>query len=110
MTHPLRIVALAVFTVFVVSSFPTGAALAVPCDTSEDCGSGFFCKQKGKKAGGVCVSTGSARKKSLPAVAGFPCDGSIDCPSGSFCKQEDLTKPGVCVSTGSAKKEKSLKY
>ena len=109
MTHPLRIVALAAFTIFVASSSLAGSALAVPCDTSEDCGSGFFCKHRGKKAAGVCVSTGSAGKKSAPVVAGFPCDGSVDCPSGFFCKQEDPKKSGVCVSTGSAKKKKSPK-
>jgi hypothetical protein len=64
----IRIVALALLTVFAVSSPATDVfavkkpARAVVCDTSEDCPSGSRCKRSSPKRPGTCVGTRSPKR------------------------------------------------
>lgn len=92
MTKPLRSIVLAVVTAFVVGALP-GAALAVPCDSSKDCGAGSRCDKPDPTKPGVCVGTPGAPE----SAAGTPCDTSKDCPAGSRCSHKYKGKPGVCV-------------
>src|SRR5262249_12626642 len=76
MTDPLRIVVLAALTVFVVSSFSTGSAVAqlaheqrtrhaeITCENSKDCPVGDRCKfRPHHKKTGICVGASSSAKK-----------------------------------------------
>jgi hypothetical protein len=97
---PLRSIILAAVTVLVVGALP-GAALAVPCDSSEDCAPGSRCaKQKNPTKPGVCVAR--PKPKGAQAVHRIPCEDSQDCAVGSRCDHKP-GKTGFCVGTGSKK-------
>jgi hypothetical protein len=96
MTNPLRAIVLAAVTAFVVGALP-GAALAVPCDSSEDCAAGSRCSHKHKGKPGVCVAARKAK-----SVHTITCEDSRDCAVGSRCDHKP-GKTGVCVGGGSKK-------
>src|SRR5947208_611786 len=89
MTKPLRSIILAAVTALVVGALP-GAALAVPCDSAKDCGSGMRCDKPDANKAGVCVGTPGMTE----SAASNPCETSKDCPAGSRCSHKYKGKPG----------------